>query len=67
MKYLFLKYNNYYNRRIKKLDSLDDYVDAVPETQGEDPKPMKWAPTDDFNFNPNNYINTEITVNWNDS
>lgn len=64
MKYLFLKYNNYYNRRIKIEYNLEDYQDAAEETDGEEPVKMYHAPTNNFNFDEGNDLLTEITFNW---
>lgn len=56
MKYLFLKYNNYFDRINLLEDILDDYVDAVD--------PYSHAPSGEFNFNERDNINTNITFNW---
>ncbi len=59
MRYLFLKYNNYYNRRIKRCTSTIEYektstnyyVDLVNQ----------------YNFNEKDNLATEITFNWTES
>lgn len=50
----FLQFNNYYNRKVRKFDSLSDYASFVlgPETGVN------------RNFNPNDGIDAEATVNW---
>ena len=56
MNLVFLTYNNYYNRIIKKLDTITEYEEAVSsELQQE---------FYDIQFNPNDGINTEQIVNW---
>lgn len=62
MKYLFLKYNNYFDRIIKSENTLDNYVDAVGVD--EEDNPYKYAPSTDFNFNERDNLNTEIVFNW---
>ena len=63
MKLLFLKYNNYYNRQVKRENTVQDYVDAVPvHFDGEDDVPMKYAPTANYNFNYNDGITTTLTT-----
>lgn len=59
--YCFLKrFNNYFNRKIIKYDSLLEYQEHsesffIPEDQGGNMKPM--------DFNPNDNVTTEIIVN----
>ena len=50
----FAQFNNYYNRKVRKLDSLSDYASFIlgPETGVN------------RNFNPNDGIDTEVTCNW---
>lgn len=49
----FMKYNNYYNRIIKKLETITAYGEAYNPVIKEG-----------INFNPNDNINTQLTVNW---
>lgn len=49
-----LKYNNYYNRILKKLDTLTEYSEFV---LGE--------PLANINFNPNDGVSTKQIINWN--
>ena len=59
--YCFLeRFNNYFNRKLIKLDTLEDYLQEaqsgyIPVDSGEHPLP--------FDFNPNDNITTEIIVN----
>lgn len=50
----FLKdYNNYFNRQLKKYETLQEYLDK--ET---------FNAFSNINFNPNDGVNTQITMNW---
>lgn len=52
---LYLKdYNSYFNRLVKKEDNYEAYVDAVED----------YYITPDINFNPNDGLSTQLTVNW---
>lgn len=53
MNLYFMKYNNYYNRIIKKLDTINDYYNTYNAIIKEN-----------VNFNPNDNVNTTLTVNW---
>lgn len=48
-----LRYNNYYNRQVKKKDTLSDYLEYQ---LGE--------AIEGVNFIPNDYVNTQQVVNW---
>lgn len=48
-----LKYNNYYNRIVKKENTLEDYIQYTA------------GPFLTVNFNPNDYIDTTQIINWN--
>lgn len=50
-----LHYNNYYNRIVKKEDTLNAYLDYLIGN-----------PIQKVNFVPNDYINTTQIINWND-
>lgn len=50
-----LSYNNYYNRLVKKEDSLSDYL------------PYVLAMSAQYNFNPNDGVDTKIVVNYDES
>ena len=56
MNLVFLTYNNYYNRIIKKFDTVAEYEEAVPASNQQE--------FYDIQFNPNDGINTEQIVNW---
>lgn len=47
-----LSYNNYYNRIVKKSDTLDGYADYLLDT------------VEDYSFNPNDGISAEIVINY---
>lgn len=49
----FMQYNNYYNRIIKKLETIDEYYNTYNTIVKEG-----------VNFNPNDNVNTQLTVNW---
>ena len=49
----FMQYNNYYNRIIKKLETIAEYSNAYNTIVKEG-----------VNFNPNDNVNTQLTVNW---
>ena len=51
---LLLKYNNYYNRIVKKENALSEYVVAADGTEVDIPS---------VSFNPNDGVNTEQIVN----
>ena len=52
---LYLKdYNSYFNRLVKKEDNYEGYIDAVED----------YYITPDINFNPNDGLSTQLTVNW---
>lgn len=54
-----LRFNNYFNRIVKKLNTLSDYAGYVlSNVPGNNP-------LQDINFNPNDGIHTEQIVNWN--
>lgn len=55
MNLYLLHYNNYYNRIVKKEETLSDYL---PYQIGET--------IENINFIPNDFINTEQIVNWQD-
>ena len=58
MNLLFLKgYNNYFNRILKKEDSIADYKAAVTTGTLADYVEVK-----NLNFNPNNDISTELIL-----
>lgn len=48
----FLKYNNYYNRQLKVLNSIQDYEDYIIGVQSN------------VNFNPNDGVSTTQVINW---
>ena len=50
-----LKYNNYYNRILKKLDNLSEYQEFIIG-----------SPLTGINFNPNDGVSTKQVINWND-
>ena len=56
MNLVFLTFNNYYNRIIKKLDTIAEYEELVPSTNQQE--------FYDIQFNPNDGIDTEQIVNW---
>lgn len=49
----FMQYNNYYNRIIKKLETIDEYYNTYNTIVKEG-----------VNFNPNDNVLTQLTVNW---
>ena len=54
MNLAFLRYNNYYNRQIKRENSLSDYIPYIlGDIMGK------------IAFNPNDGVMTEQIVNWN--
>lgn len=55
MNLVFLTYNNYYNRIIKKFDTIAEYEQAVSASNQQE--------FYDIQFNPNDGINTEQIVN----
>lgn len=56
-----LRYNNYYNRRVKKEESLSDYTEyLVKDKDGNSEK----AVIQNVNFIENDFINTIQVVNW---
>ena len=50
----FMQYNNYYNRIVKKLETISEYYNTYNTIVKEG-----------INFNPNDGVNTQVTVNWN--
>lgn len=50
-----INYNNYYNRKVKKEDSISAYAAYLPSGA---------TALSNINFNPNDGINTEQIVNW---
>lgn len=50
-----LKYNNYFNRMVKKKDTIEEYIQAATKIS---------EPLDCINFNPNDGISTSHTINW---
>ena len=54
MNLVFMTYNNYYNRIIKKEDTIAAYANVVSDSQE----------FYDIQFNPNDGISTEQIVNW---
>lgn len=57
MRYLLMKYNNYYNRRIKVLNSIEEYKEATEDCHKSDGK--------EYNFNEKDNLLTTITYDWN--
>ena len=51
----FMKYNNYYNRIVKKFDNIDDYVDYMIDS----------SPTQTVLWNPGDGVNTVQVLNMN--
>ena len=51
----FLNYNNYYNRIIKKFDTIAEYSDYVIGS------------LTDTNFNPNDGVEATHVINWNNT
>lgn len=51
-----INYNNYYNRKVKKENSVSAYASYLPSGA---------TALSNINFNPNDGINTEQIVNWN--
>lgn len=56
-----LKYNNYYNRILKKEDSLDKYLE---KNEAGSPKYQLGPALNNINFNPNDGVLTSHVVNW---
>lgn len=54
MNILLLHYNNYFNRRIKKLDTITEYTAADAYCYE----------CDNINFNPNDDINASVTLGF---
>lgn len=54
-------FNNYYNRTIKKIDTLADYSMWMSVNN----KNIKTLPS--INFNPNDCVNTTQVINWSES
>lgn len=48
-----LHYNNYYNRKVKKENNLEDYLQYLID-----------QPLENINFVPGDYINTTQIINW---
>lgn len=62
--YLF-RYNNYYNRIVRKEETIDDYLN-LQTLEGDMDSPVKLlAMYDNINFIPNDYVNTTQVVNYN--
>lgn len=65
-----LKYNNYYNRIVKKEETLQDYAPYGLEKgfpicyKIADGAPVLTTEPEKFNFVPNDEINTEQVINW---
>ena len=49
----FMQYNNYYNRIVKKLETISEYYNTYNTIVKEG-----------MNFNPNDGVNAQVTVNW---
>lgn len=67
MNLLFLKYNNYYNRIVKKEETLDNYHDACEvwtDEEGEDH--YCYRTFTNINFHENDFLTTTQVVNWSD-
>ncbi len=52
MDLILLHFNNYFNRKLKKLDSVDNYLSSDSE----------YVIFQNFNFNPNDGVETEVVV-----
>ena len=52
MDLILLHFNNYFNRKLKKLESVDDYLSSDSE----------YVIFQNFNFNPNDGVETEVVV-----
>ena len=60
MNLLFLIYNNYFNRIVKKENSLNAYISAAPSVSGE----KQYNTITNINFHEGDLIDTEIIINW---
>lgn len=60
---MFLHYNNYYNRKLKIEYSLDDYS-QYSISHRLAPEKLASSTWTNVSFNPNDGVNTIITVNW---
>lgn len=62
MNLLFLQgFNNYYNRVVKKFNTLNDYTTWAANNN------KNTQPFDNINFVPNDGIDTTQIVNWNET
>lgn len=60
-----LRYNNYYNRIVRKESSLSAYLSYLVKADGSDTDSNgKTATLTNVNFVENDYVNTEQIVNW---
>lgn len=59
-----LKYNNYYNRIVKKEENLGLYLSSLVDGQGAVDSNGNSNIIENFNFIEGNYINTSVVVNW---
>ena len=60
---MFLHYNNYYNRKLKIQYSLDEY-EQFSISHRLAPEKVASSTWTNVSFNPNDGVNTIITVNW---
>ena len=61
---LLLHYNNYFNRTIKKLDAVTDYMDADTDNPGTAQAVTHYADCSNINFVPSDGINTSLILGF---
>lgn len=54
-----LRFNNYFNRTVRRLNALSDYAQYVINGAGPQTNPLQ-----NINFNPNDGVTTDQIVNW---
>lgn len=70
MNFLFLKYNNYFNRKIKYIsketgkETLDEYVNSADEYYDEEGSHPCYITAENINFIPGDGITTTMVYNW---
>lgn len=63
MNLYLLHYNNYYNKILKREETIEDYIALDAGKVGDEPRVILGA-VSDVNFNPNNNLDTEQIINW---
>lgn len=64
MQLYLLRYNNYYNRQIKREFTVDDYAQYCISNNFQTAPMVTQNPVVNLNFKPNDGVDTTVDINW---